>query len=217
VRADQGERALIDHCVPLDEQLWKVESFRDFLAYRRMALAKAINQFINGDMESESIDVEGLIAGGESELVEFKETARWDTREHRVNKVLEQVIAKTIAAFLNSRGGTLLIGVDDTGSIRGVEPDYATLGKRPDCDGYEQFLVQLVSSTLGKNVCADLSISFYDIQGKEICVVHASASASPVYINDQGQSKLFARLGNTSQELTGKHAVEYVQSRWPRK
>ena len=79
---------------------------------------------------------------GESEVLEFKSSARWDYREERVTKVLEQVIVKTLAAFLNAKGGILLIGVDDSGGIPGLERDYATLGKRPDRDGYQQFLVQ---------------------------------------------------------------------------
>jgi hypothetical protein len=72
------------------------------------------------------------------------------------------------------------------------------------------------SRSLWKNVCADLSISFVPVQAKEICLVRASASASPVYLEEQGQSKLFVRLGNTSQELTRRQAVEYVQSHWPK-
>jgi Putative DNA-binding domain len=65
--------------------------------------------------ELSGIDVDGIIAGGESELVEFKSSARWDYREQKVNKSLEQVIVKTLASFLNARGGTLLIGVGDDG------------------------------------------------------------------------------------------------------
>ena len=122
-----------------------------------------------------------------------------------------------LASFLNSRGGTLLIGVNDQAQVVGLEGDYATLGKRPDRDGYQQFLVQLISNSLGKNVCADLSITFAPVQAKEICVVRASTSALPVYLEEQGQSKLFVRVGNTSRELTGRQAVEYVQSHWPKR
>ena len=35
-------------------------------------------------------------------------------------------ILKTIAAFMNSEGGTLIVGVDDSGNILGVEKDYET-------------------------------------------------------------------------------------------
>ena len=50
-------------------------------------------------------------------------TLRWDLKEAGVNKKLEEVIIKTIAAFANSQGGTLLIGVADDGDVIGLEPD----------------------------------------------------------------------------------------------
>jgi hypothetical protein len=64
VRDQQGEQALIDHCIPLDPELWKVENYRAFLEYRRAALAKAINEFIGGRMDQTiNVDVDDLIAG----------------------------------------------------------------------------------------------------------------------------------------------------------
>jgi len=48
----------------------------------------------------------------------------------QASKVMEQVIVKTAAAFLNSEGGTLLIGVDDDGKVLGLENDYKNLQKQ---------------------------------------------------------------------------------------
>jgi hypothetical protein len=116
VRDEQGDRALVDHCVPLDPELWKMENYRAFLEYRRAELARTINEFIAGEMDQVvTVDIDGLVARGESDLVEFKSSARWDYREQKVNKALEHVIVKTLASFLNGKGGTLLIGVDDAG------------------------------------------------------------------------------------------------------
>jgi hypothetical protein len=215
VRKEQGDASLLAHCVPIDESLWRTDNYRAFLEYRRAELARAINEFIAGETdEAVTMDVEGLIAGGENELVEFKSSARWDYREQRVNKVLEGVIVKTLASFLNANGGTLLIGVDDSGDVPGLEADYGTLGKRPDRDGYQQFLVQLVSSTLGKVTCANLAISFHPVQGREVCVIRVSSSSVPVYEQQGDTSRLYVRLGNTSRELTGRDIVEYTRKRW---
>ena len=71
--------------------------------------------------------IEDLIDEGESDELEFKSTLRWDIKEGAVNKKLEEVILKTVAAFANSQGGTLLIGVDDQGTILGLEQDYLSL------------------------------------------------------------------------------------------
>ncbi|WP_417379076.1 helix-turn-helix domain-containing protein [Gimesia sp.] len=89
-----------------------------------------------------------LIASGESDVVEFKSSLRWDHRQKKCNKALEIVIVKTIAGFLNHDGGDLLVGVADDGSIVGLEDDYATLRKK-DRDGFELLLMQLVKNALG--------------------------------------------------------------------
>jgi hypothetical protein len=84
LRDEYGDQVLVEHCVPLDPQLWKVENYRMFLEYRRAELARAINEFVGGDMDQAvSIDVDGLLAGGESELVEFKSSARWIIESRR--------------------------------------------------------------------------------------------------------------------------------------
>lgn len=56
-------------------------------------------------------------------------------RAGKRDDAMETVIAKTVAAFMNSGGGTLLIGVDDDGRLIGLGPDYATL-KTPDADRF---------------------------------------------------------------------------------
>ena len=55
--------------------------------------------------------VDELIDNDEDYAVEFKSTARWDLREGKPNKAMEDAIVKTVAGFLNTDGGTLLIGI----------------------------------------------------------------------------------------------------------
>ncbi len=89
-----------------------------------------------------------LIEKGESKRLEFKSSLRWDYRENILNKKLEDVILKTVAAFGNGTGGTLLIGVDDNGAILGLSKDYETL-KNPDKDGFELHLRNIISAMYG--------------------------------------------------------------------
>jgi predicted HTH transcriptional regulator len=85
--------------------------------------------------------ITSLIAEGESEVMEFRVSARWDMVANIHNKELEKAVVKTITAFLNSeKGGTLLIGVDDNGTVVGLGPDYHTLGRKNVRDEYENFL-----------------------------------------------------------------------------
>ena len=66
-------------------------------------------------------------------------------------KVLEKVISKTIAAFMNSEGGTLFIGVDDDGNVIGLENDYLLLKKR-NSDGFEPELRQSIEKHLKNKI-----------------------------------------------------------------
>lgn len=114
-------------------------------------LAAGLAAVITGG--SGTADVPAMLAAGESDRVEFKETARWNVREEKKDARMEQVVAKTVAAFPNSAGGTLVVGVDDAGTPIGLDRDYATL-RTPDADRFELWLRDMLASSLGKNAAA---------------------------------------------------------------
>ncbi len=157
-----------------------------------------------------------LIENGETEYVEFKSSLRWDYREEKVNKALEDVILKSIAAFSNAKGGTLLIGVNDNMEVIGLEPDFKTL-KKQDADYFELHIRRLINNQFGIRFAnKHLLIQFPEFGGKIICVVYISPGDFPLYLktkNKQGQEieKFYVRSGNASQEITSlKEIHEYV-------
>lgn len=159
--------ALRAQSIPMDRELWESENYRDFLAGRRRLLAQAMNDFIAGwatedPSGTDEQTVRRLIAGGEGGAVEFKSSLRWDLREAKVNKALEKVIVKTLAGFLNGRGGALLIGVEDAGIVVGLGADYDTLRKK-DRDGFELHLRELVVRDLGEAASVFLTVTFHEI------------------------------------------------------
>ncbi len=207
--------------IPMDRELWHPENYHDFLTHRRNLLARAINDFIASwipRMEEGVVDEHGvreMMAAGEGETVEFKSSLRWDRREERANKQLEKVVTKTLAAFLNSRGGTLLVGVDDSGAAVGIDGDYATLRKR-DRDGFQLHLQQLIERDLGAASATYLTTTFHEIDGADICQVTVEPSDEPVYVEDRRVAIFFLRTGNATRSLSVKDAVKYIQRRWGR-
>jgi len=153
-----------------------------------------------------------LINEGENEFVEFKSSLRHDYYQVKTNKNLEMVIMKSIAGFLNAKGGTLLIGVDDFGVVLGLDNDYFTL-KKNDKDGFQQRLITLVANTFGKNICAYLNISFHLVKKREICTVVIQPSDRPVYLNENSRTIFYLRTGNVTNPLTTSETVRYLQSR----
>lgn len=158
-------------------------------------------------------DLASVIAAGEGERAEFKASARWDHQLRRVNKDLEDAIARSIAGLFNHQGGDLLIGVGDAGEVVGLADDYGTL-KRGNRDGFQQFIMGLVKTRLGGDVCPLVHVAFREVKGREVCWVTVEPADRPVYYRDGGTARYFLRAGNGTRELDVREAVEHVARRW---
>ncbi|MCP4180695.1 MAG: ATP-binding protein [bacterium] len=156
-----------------------------------------------------------LISGGESAVLEFKSSFRWDLKENKMNRNLENVIIKSIAGFMNADGGTLIIGVDDDGKPLGVENDYSTL-KKKDRDGFEQALMTAIASKLGTNICRLALVVFHKVKNNDVCRVVIMPAHQPVYVKEGNNAKFYLRTGVSTRELNIKEAIEYIAIRWSR-
>jgi hypothetical protein len=158
-------------------------------------------------------EIAQLITAGESAKLEFKSTARWNVKANMADKKMEEVILKTVAAFWNAEGGTLLIGVEDSGNIYGLDADYKTLGNKGNRDGFELFLTDLLLKDQPE-LRDYLQVSFHSLEGKDVCRVVAKAASKPVYVELSGVEKFFARVNNSTRELSIKQAHDYIQDHW---
>ena len=86
-----------------------------------------------------------MVATGETPTLEFKSTLRFNLRAERHDDQITHTCVKTVAAFLNSEGGRLLIGVADDGKIVGIERD-----EFPNTDKFQLHLLNVLKSSLGK-------------------------------------------------------------------
>lgn len=157
---------------------------------------------------------------GESQLVEFKSSARWNMHTQQRDERMELVVAKTVAGFLNADGGTLLIGVADDGTIVGLVPDFS-LVKRADADRYELWLRDLLSTTLGQNAAALAVIDFapVEVDGEAtfVCRISCPNSPRPIFLEPAGneRSEFWLRSGNSTRQLTLENAIDYITVQWP--
>jgi len=179
--------------------------------------------------------VGALIAAGESINVEFKSSLHHphgplpDDLQKKVDyqnmplaqarkeaqKRLNLEVTKTIAAFLNTSGGTLLVGVNDSGAVLGIEPDfgYCQRGKQ-NADGWLLSLKQVIINALGGEVwsAAQVSLNYHD--QKIVAVVHCPARTSETWHNVDGD-RFYIRASNATEELTGPGLVRYIREHWP--
>lgn len=151
---------------------------------------------------------------GENAALEYKASMRWDLHTQQMNKALEKEIAKTVAGFLNSEGGTLLIGVADDCAVLGIEYDLKTIGRK-DRDGYERALRQVLTNALGVEFSQYQHVFFEEIKGKTVCIVRVEPSPKPVYLTDKGVKEFYVRIGPATQPLDIQAAHEYISMHWP--
>ena len=121
--------------------------------------------------------IEQLIAQGENSTVEFKSTIESAAR-----------IAKTLAAFANTKGGTLLVGVSDNGNIMGISSELQEMQK------IEQASQILCDPPI------ELSYQLQTVSSKQVLVINiAESNEKPHYVKDaEGKRTAYVRAKDKS-------------------
>lgn len=186
------------------------------------------------------LDLKPLIDNGENHFVEFKSSILWSVRlsEKQINEsnsyevkrygrnASKYIIAKSIAGFLNSDGGNLIIGIKENKTankdeIIGIESEFYKL--QDQCvDGYRRMIVDTAirnyfPSNIFHHFNNYLTINFEQIEGKTVCHIHIKKSDSKVFITSKKNKKyghFFVRIDATTRELQGEEIVDYCLKRF---
>ncbi|HEY5881894.1 MAG TPA: ATP-binding protein [Nakamurella sp.] len=198
---------------------WEVVLLAIAVTTALLALFAAIAARLQPPRPAEPLDE--LIRRGESDRLEFKSSARWNLHTKARDERIELVIAKAVSGFLNSDGGTLLIGVNDAGELVGLANDF-TVVRSPDPDRFELWLRDFLATTLGQTAAVQAVVDFNPItvDGVDtyVCRVACPASPRPVYLRPGkggAQPELWVRIGNSTRKMKVDEAVDYVMHRWP--
>jgi DNA-binding response OmpR family regulator len=152
--------------------------------------------------------VKSLIAQGESDRLEFKSTLRWCLRKNEVNRGVEVAWLKTVVAFLNSDGGTLLVGVDDDGGLVGIEKD-----QFENEDKYLLHVNNKIQQHIGLEHASQIKYSLEPLDGGQILVVDCKPATDPVFLSQGKDEAYFVRTGPGSRQLNIRQALAYVAER----
>ena len=162
--------------------------------------------------------VSEILAAGESREVEFKQTARHNVHTGERDARIELAVAKTVAGFLNSGGGTLLIGVDDAGEPVGLADDLQHM-KQPDLDRYQLWLTDMLQSTLGSSALASVKVTFPPCGPHHVVRIDVDPHPRAVFTNPPGGGRaadFYVRIGNSTRLLLTDEAMAYASTRWTR-
>jgi predicted HTH transcriptional regulator len=183
-------------------------AFRDFLLRPSLEVGEP-----DSERPEAETTIQALISQSEGSNVEFKSSLRWDYHQGKPTAIPEEALIKTLAAFLNTDGGTLIIGVGDEGDILGLEKDYASF-KKKNRDGFQLHLVTLISDKLGKAICHYVHPEFHSIGGSDVCKLDVDASPEAVYADEGKDIVFYIRTGNSTQQLNVREAVNYISRHW---
>lgn len=190
-------------------QLQTAESYTGILSE-----ASGILAFMDLLMQKQvqGINASLMIKEGESDSIEFKSTLRWDIRAGKTNAVIERSSLKTISAFLNSSGGTLMVGVRDDGSVEGIETD-----KFVNEDKFLLHLWTLIRLSLGREFTPYIRTRLEKMDEKTVCIVTCLPANRPVFLRQAGfDEEMFIRVGPSSNALNISEALTYIADRFTR-
>lgn len=191
----------------------------NFDLYKRITDDPAFGETLKNSLFDQYLrgrrNAEELIKRGESKTLEFKSTLRWSLKEdRRDDKGVTHAALKTIAAFLNTDGGDLLIGVGDDGSIVGIERD-----QLENDDKFMRHLAQVVRNGMGDRAGTCIDPKTQIVQGKTVCVVSCQHSPEPVFLKWKGieatpDGDFFVRSGPGTVRLPPDSTKEYIRTRF---
>lgn len=118
-----------------------------------------------------SEEIPKLLKIGETESVEFKETDN-------------EAFYKTLSAFSNKDGGTAVLGFNDKGEIKGINPS-------------SQYLTDLTNRIVN-NLAIRPRIKTHEIKNKRVLTVEVEKSRDLVSY----RGHYYTRVGNTTREMT---------------
>lgn len=154
-----------------------------------------------------------LLSRSEDEQLEFKSSLRWDFQRQQVNKDLEKAVLKTVAAFLNSQGGHLIIGVDDRRQPLGLEPDFRSLPKA-NADGFANHFSNLFRQNIGAEFWSYIKTAPQIINNQTCYLISVAPSARPVFLKLNQAEEFYIRTGNNSATLSLSQAQNYIRQRF---
>jgi len=141
-------------------------------------------------IESEGEKIMKLCKKGENNKLEFKETLRTNLHTNNSDRKIEHAVLKTLIAYLNSNGGTLLIGVNDGGKISGIEKDHFQ-----NDDKAALHFTNLVKHNIGNAYAPFIGFETVKIGRKSVLRVDCLTSDKPVFLRMDGGEEFFVRNG----------------------
>jgi len=151
-------------------------------------------------------DVVDLIQSGEGGGLEFKQTLRFNLKSGKNGKEIEHACLKTVSAFINSEGGTLLIGVADDGTVTGFDED-----RFESDDKALLHFNNLVDRHIGTEFSRYIDSRIIEVGDKRVLRVHCVPAPVPAILDAAKGEEFYVRSGPASRSLTLKQFHDWLK------
>ncbi|MBU0996406.1 MAG: ATP-binding protein [Proteobacteria bacterium] len=187
-----------------------------YMKYNKGILTKFVEKFIKVNPKLFSMatigDIEELIKKGEDDKTEFKSTLRVNMHTNEIDKRMEISVLKTIVGFLNTKSGTLLIGVSNKGEITGLGKD-----RFETQDKYSLHLNNIIKEKIGKKYLHLIDFNFVKINEKSVLKIDCRKSKKPIFLKNQNEEEFYIRIGPSTAQLKGSELVDYIEREFNKK
>lgn len=196
---------------------WQNMPYDQFLEKRREIMAQIVREAYaklcgDGDVMDQRIPViaiDVVAQSGEGKTREFKSTLRMNMHTKQPDPRMELGCLKTIAAFLNTYGGTLVIGIADNGDPVGIEAD----GFQNE-DKMLLHFSNLINSRIGPEYEMYIHPHFENYRRYRILAVECMPAKSAAYVKDGNTERFYVRSAAATRELMPSEMEAYISQRF---
>ncbi len=199
----------------LNDSLWgKISSFRNDTLQRLAKLVVSYNLLSSFDLSDQQAKIKSEIhsllnvnienssmskyVGEESQYLEFKTSAVFPPENYMrpdLRKQLEEIVRK-VCGFMNSNGGKLMIGVNDSGYIVGIDNDLKYFNSNRD--RYSRSIRDAIAGNLGNYANGLIQADF---DGDDTFVIEVKPSREIVRFNNVVYSRQGSSVRAIEEEM----------------
>lgn len=201
---------IIENIAKLKKVKELLSTIEESLAFKPISSSEQLsklNQIYESSMDlSEAEITYNEIKKGESLTREFKQTFALDIKSKKREQHIIFQCVKTIAGFLNSKGGSLYIGVADNSDITGIKVEIGKKKLFKSLDDYLLSIKDILKKRLGIASLENIDFVPVKLKGTQILVISCNESDHQIFIDGKDT---YLRVGPSTEKIEGPELVKF--------
>ncbi len=153
--------------------------------------------------------IEALDLGDGGRGFLFRGDLRTNLHTGKPGKEIELAWLKGVAAFLNTEGGILLLGVADDGAVLGLAVDAFD-----NDDKLRLHFKNLLHHHIGPEYTRLVRLELYRLDDQQVAAVECERAAAPVFLRNGNSESFLIRSGPSNLDLPLSKAIRYIRGRF---